>query len=145
MFAFVSLALVVGVRAKADVTLSLSAPSYEVGEVVSFVLTNQTEWMIQLPQGPGWTIRDSLGAYVAPCKITPAVIDMYPGWSFDWDWDQRDCQELQVPPGRYRVKIDYSCDGCPIYDNSVESWFSIGMVPTEPASWGRLKATFRGN
>ena len=136
-------ALVLGTRAEADVTLSLSAESYEVGEVVSFVLQS-TEWVIQLPSAPGWVISDSLSC-VAPCYIVPIVIDLYPGVPYDWEWNQENCDKLQVPPGRYRLRFGYWCEECPVYENSIEAWFTIGVVPIEPASWGRIKTIFRGD
>jgi hypothetical protein len=139
------LSLVFVASAKADVTLTTSAPFYPLGETVSFVLANQTEWMIQLPQWPGWGVGpDSLRSHAAPCEVIPIVVDMHPGWSFDYEWDQHDCYTMQqVPPGRYRIVVHYWCESCPKYDNSVEVSFEIGMVPIEPASWGGIKALYR--
>jgi hypothetical protein len=137
---------VLGDPPEADITLSLSQPSYEVGDTVSFTLANQTEWVIQLPAWPPWRITDSLGVTLAPCGVVPIIVEFHPGRSDYWEWNQLTCWDgPQVPQGRYRLSVDYWSECCPGENFSVEAWFTIGMVPVEPTTWGRVKAVFRGN
>jgi hypothetical protein len=139
-----ALLLMLSPSVHADVTLTMSKPSYALGEEVSFVLANDTKWTIVLSYGPGWSISDSL-THFAPCSVVPIMWDFLPGWTDRFEWDQRDCFDgTQVPAGRYRVIIGYQCDECPVYSNVLETWFTIGTVAVEPTSWGRIKAILRG-
>ena len=140
------LVTVLGSPASADVTLSTSQPSYEVGEVVSFALANDTKWIIHLDWWPGWVITDSLTTRVAPCGIIPTVIDIYPGGRETSQWDQRNCwdgSEAQVSPGRYCLHFGYRSECCPYETFSLQAWFTIGLVPVEASTWGQIKARYR--
>ena len=129
--------------AGSDVELAMSASRYEVGELVSFSVTNQSKWLVTLYNGYWWHITDSEGTRLDPCDVQlPIEIDLYPGYSAAGNWGQTTCGEpSQVLPGRYRIVVPYYSDCCP-GGQSVEALFDIGMTPVEPATWGGIKAIF---
>ena len=119
------------------------APSYELGEDVSFSVTNQSKWLVHLVNGYWWQITDASGIRLDPCNQLPIEIDLYPGFSSYGTWRQTTCGEpSQVVPGRYRITVLYHSECCPV-GQFVEAFFDIGFTPVEPATWGRIKATFR--
>jgi hypothetical protein len=125
------------------VKLVLSAPSYELGDLVSFSVTNESKSLVHLYNAYWWQITDSLGTWLDPCEQIPIVIDLHPGYSFAANWGQTTCGEgSQVRPGRYRIAVPYYFECCP-GERSVEAFFDIGLSPVEPATWGGIKATFR--
>jgi hypothetical protein len=130
---------------RADVTLELSQPSYKVGETVFFTLTNGSKSVITLPNVIGWWhIADSDGVLVGGCVVQPTEVQLSPGQYLADYWGQRLCPDgPQVPQGDYRLWVPYRSECCPGEDLTVEEWFSVGLVPVEPVSWGRIKTAFR--
>jgi hypothetical protein len=136
-------ALTLGARAEADVILFPSQPSYDVGERVEFTLVNATEHVLSFPQATWWKIHDSQGELVEGCEVAPTELEMAPGDSHTWYWDQVHCaKETPVPPGRYRLNASYGSECCPGQTFAIEAYFDIGAAPVAPASWGRIKALF---
>ena len=146
LIAAMVLLVALAVRSEAEVRLTMSQPTYSVGEHVRFILRNDTKAMIHVMSWPGWNMWDSVGTRVAPCLFSQIVLDIHPGGAVSGGWDQLNCwdeSQLQVPPGRYRVRYGYISECCPGESYSVETWFTIGVAPVEPASWGRIKSLFR--
>ena len=76
------------------------------------------------------------------CPVVPLMLDLYPAYYLHGSWDQLLCPfGPQVPQGRYRLWVGYWSECCPGY-LSVETWFSIGLDPVAPATWGAIKALF---
>lgn len=126
------------VAGSGDVTLVTSKPAYVVGEEVLFTLHNGSDQTTTLPQWPGWIIWSKEGAFVGGCVVNPIEVDLWPGGTFDYSWNQLDCYEVQVPPGSYRIEVDYWPS-----ETTLETWFNVGL-PTaiEPATWSRIKILF---
>ena len=136
-------ALTLGARAEADVILFPSQANYAVGQRVEFSLVNATEHVISFPNTTWWQIHDSLGNLVEGCDVTSPGLEVAPGDSHTWSWDQIDCnKEVPVPAGRYRLNASYGSECCPGETFAIEAYFDIGTAPVAPASWGRIKAAF---
>jgi hypothetical protein len=132
--------------AHAEIRLRLSQPLYEVGQPVSFRLSNESKWVITLPNAIGWWHISDSQMIVGGCTIHPTEVDMYPGYWFEDTWDQHACDKgPQVPPGFYYLGVAYHSECCPGEYHTITIRFEIGAVPIEPASWGRVKAIFRAD
>lgn len=126
------------------VTLTPSKESYEVGEPVLVTLENGTSTTIVLYSFPGWYVFDPDSTRVAPCAILPLEHDLGPGGSLHFDWDQRNCEDDQVPIGTYRARVSYFVDDRPaLLSETVEAFFGIGVTPIAPSTWSQVKLLFR--
>jgi hypothetical protein len=140
------LVAIVAAPVQAEILLRLSQPLYEVGQPVSFRLSNESKWVITLPNAIGWWhISDSQRTLVGGCQIQPTTVELYPGYWFEDTWDQTVCIEgSQVSPGFYYLEVTYHSECCP-GDYTITVRFEIGAAPVEPVTWGRVKAIFRAD
>ena len=139
------LVAIAAASAQAEIQLRLSETSYEIGEPVTFRLSNESKWVITLPHAIGWWHISDAHNLVGGCHVQPTEVQLYPGYSFEDGWDQHHCFEgWQVPPGFYYLSVAYRSECCP-GEYTITVRFEIGATPVEPASWGRVKAMFRAD
>jgi hypothetical protein len=138
------LTLTLATRADAEVRLRLSQPVYAIGEPVSFTLSNESKWVITLPNAIGWwRVHNVQQDPIGGCTVQPTTFDLHPGYSISDSWDQVHCIEgVQVPPRSYLLTVDYTSECCPGEFRSITVLFRIGVVPVEALTWGRIKANF---
>ncbi len=106
--------------------------TYIQGGTVTFTIINNGTITMDLPSSAPWWVenaktREEVFSPIALAVITP----LEPGQSISWDWDQKDDQGEQVPPGTYRSGINSSIG------NNYTQEFEI--LPTTNASISGFK------
>jgi hypothetical protein len=109
-----------------SVSLTTSYPFYEVGETVSFTLTNNTSGGLEMGVTPYVIKRGSQTVY-APISIL-VVSTLGPGQSRTWTWRQIDNAGNPVTPGLYQVVLQY--------------WQPGGQMLTRSAAFEIVRKTF---
>ena len=80
---------------------------YFVGEPVNFTLTNIGSDTIMLPSTSPWYIEDDGYNFVfGPVGLT-IIIDVLPGQSKEWSWNQKNGDDIQVIPGYYYTVLNW--------------------------------------
>jgi endonuclease/exonuclease/phosphatase family metal-dependent hydrolase len=82
---------------------------YAQGEQVIFTLINNGTDVIDLPNSaPWWVENTTTGERIFSPYATQVIIQVGPGKSESWMWDQNDSETRQVQPGIYRGGIKSS-------------------------------------
>jgi hypothetical protein len=82
---------------------------YAQGEQVIFTLINNGTDVIDLPNSaPWWVENTTTGERIFSPYATQVIIQVGPGKSESWMWDQNDSETRQVQPGTYRGGIKSS-------------------------------------
>jgi hypothetical protein len=131
-----------------DVTLETSADCFEVGDTVSFTLTNDRDSTIYMPHEPPWLVYDaSADTLIFPSTVLWVIVPLGGNSSATYEWDQRDYHLNQVPEGTYSVKISYSEQLDPWDLSTVSDTFDVKTecpgTGVETTNWGSIKRLFR--
>ncbi|HHY11629.1 MAG TPA: hypothetical protein GX529_03260, partial [Firmicutes bacterium] len=92
-----------GVADKASFTTSKQV--FGQGEPVAFTLTNGLASTITLSCGAPWDITGPEGTMVFTPFSTMAIVDVKPGETKTWTWNQTDQEGGQIEPGMYVVTL----------------------------------------
>jgi len=114
---------------------------YELGEQVVITLTNIANETVYFNSGPYWLkIYDSSGKIVFEVfPIFTAIVEIPPGESINFTWDQKNFTGVQVPPGNYTAWMGHEGGwvgdlNSPIYvgeiGDTAEFW--VGTCPFGP-------------
>ena len=91
---------------EAETAFKTSKSIYRQGEPVEFTFTNLLESAVLLSRGAPWEISRPYGTVVFSPFSTMAIVDVNPGESQTWTWDQTDGEGNQVAPGLYVVTLE---------------------------------------
>jgi len=87
-----------------EVMLILDKERYSEKEEVCFLLLNNSDKVLILPNPAPWKILKNNEVVFSP--ITPQVIvNLLPGKKKGWCWDMRDNKGKYVPPGEYTLLL----------------------------------------
>jgi hypothetical protein len=131
-----------------EVTLETSLECFEIGDTVTFTLTNNRDSTIYMPHDPPWLVFDaSADTLIYPSIVLWVIVTLGGDSSATYDWDQIDYHWNQVPEGTYWVQISYSEQLEPWELNTVADTFEVKTdcpsTGTEGATWGSIKRLFR--
>jgi len=137
-----------GPAAAGEVTLESTLDCYEVGDTVSFTLTNGLDSTIHMPHSPVWAVFDlAADTLIYPSLVLWVIVPLGPDSSETYVWDQKDYFFTQVDTGRYEVRVSYSEQLDPWELNALADTFAIQeecpSTGTNETTWGSLKALFR--
>lgn len=90
----------------ACVQLLLDKSVFDKGEEIKFTLRNGCDYPIALRNSAPWIIRDKLGKVIYAPIALQVIVEIDPGESKTWVWNQKDSQGNQVEPGTYSVALE---------------------------------------
>ena len=131
-----------------DVTLDASRDCYELGDSVSFTLTNNRNSTIYMPHDPTWTVFDAgADTLVYPSVYLWVIVTLAGNSAVTYTWTQTDYHSNSVPAGRYWVEVSYSPQMDPWAVTTVADTFDIKVncpsTALEASSWGSIKRLYR--
>ncbi len=85
--------------------LSTDKTVYLQGEPVQIMFQNTGNVAIELPNAAPWVVRDAGGRAVFTPVAAQVLVQVAPGATRTWTWDQRDNAGNQVPPGTYTIEL----------------------------------------
>lgn len=130
-----------------DVTLVTSSGCYELGDTVSFTLTNNLDSTIYMPRSPVWTIYESASdSLVYPSVVLWIIVPLSGNSDATYTWPQTDHHGNAVAAGTYWVEVRYSPQMEPWVVSTVADTFDIKAscpsTAVDPATWGSIKRLF---
>ncbi len=91
-----------------DVKFITDNDVYNQGESVILTIVNNGTTTIDLPSSAPWQIWNAAEEIVFSPFAAAVITPVEPGKSISWTWDQKDNEEKQVPPGKYKSVIQTS-------------------------------------
>ena len=88
-----------------EASFTASKQVFSQGEPVAFTLTNGLASTITLSCGAPWDITGPKGAMVFTPFSTMTIVDVRPGETKTWTWNQTNQEGMQVEPGMYVVTL----------------------------------------
>ena len=129
-----------------DVSVTTDLPTYEIGDLVTIYLHNDSDYEI-------WTVSEPpIGIYhvesdsfVYPGTGLPVLVLFWPHITETRIWDQiGGPDDTQVPPGHYEVRWSWFTEPPdPPHSGTVAAAFEIlSPVAAEPTTWTGVKSLF---
>jgi len=87
------------------ITFQTDQATYDMGETVTLLLSNDCLNEITLAHSAPWVIKDSSGQIVFSPAALAVITSVPSGKQLSWSWDQKDENGQQVPTGTYTAEM----------------------------------------
>jgi len=121
------------VKKEAKVTFTTDKHVYKRGETVTFTLYNGLDTTVTLTSTAPWSIGRPDGSMVFAPIGAMVLVDVKPGETRVWTWDQKGSDGNQVMPGFYLARLDTAAGEFTARFNVAGLRFEKGKENPEPA------------